>query len=613
MIIGRIAVMISSLALVIIALAAPYIGSGSILIAQRTPPSGLPQELQFEMLSLPWFPQSDKAAEVVAEQLSRVGIKINLVRLESSVMYPRIMQTFDYETFALAVSQSPNPLGMLLAFHSSEDRPGGSNYWGFRNVEMDSMIDRAFAAKDREELRQYAMKAQEIASKGPFIPLFISQNIQIIRAEWKNYTLMSGGVVEVYNRWSLLYMYKSDKPEENVFRIAFPSDILSTNPFMANDLRSLWVLNLLYDPLVALDPNFNVIPWIAERWDIKDNGKTYIFYLRKDVRFHDGSPLTADDVVFTFTAGMGNNTVRFAALRKFVDSVEKIDNYTVAFRLKEPSYLFLLTLATGLVYVVPKNTWVDKPIDWGNPSPVGTGPFRWFSRKQGESIVLERNPDYFIKDTPRITRIIVRVIPEAETRFLAIKRGEIDMERYSASPSLVPEAQKDPNLRVITTPDIWLVYIAFNYRRVNDTRLFEAINYAIDREEVIKRSVGGYGLPVYAILNKEWHGDLANTNIKYEYNPQKAREILQSMGYRYDESRKIMVYVGVQETPRETQATSIATYTETPANRTQTTQVAQPTATRAVEAPAMNLTGVIALVIVVVGVIALAIYLFKRR
>ncbi|MFZ8794688.1 MAG: ABC transporter substrate-binding protein [Acidilobaceae archaeon] len=572
-------------------------------ISQKTPPPGLPEVLEFEMLSLPWFPQSDKAAEVVAEQLSKVGIKVKLVRLESAVMYPRIMRTFDYDSYALAVSQTPNPVGMLLAFHSSEARPGGSNYWGYVNAEVDSLIDKALTARSESELKEYAWRIQEIVSKGPFIPLFVSQNIQIIRAEWKNYTLMSGGVIEVYNRWSLLYMYKSDKPEENVFRIAFPADILSTNPFMATDLRSLWVINLLYDPLVALDPNFKVIPWLAERWEVRDDGRTYVFYLRKDVRFHDGKPLTADDVVFTFKVGIGNKTARFAALAQFVESVEKVDDYTVMFKLSKPSYLFLLSLATNLVYIVPRHVWIDKPIDWGNPEPIGTGPFKWHSRKPGESIVLVRNPDYFVKGAPRISTIVVRVIPEAETRFLAIKRGEVDMERYSALPTLVPEAQKDPNLRVIVTPDIWLVYIAFNFRRFNDTRLFEAINYAINREEVVKKAVLGYGSPVYAILNKEWHGDLANRNVFFEYNPQKAIQILESIGYKYDARRGVMVYVGPPPTtppatkaPAETPATTPATQTTTPVRVTEAPNVA-----------------VIALILVIVVIAVIALYLLRRR
>ncbi|MDK2383341.1 MAG: hypothetical protein QI199_00850, partial [Candidatus Korarchaeota archaeon] len=100
-------------------------------------------KLKFEFLSLPWFPESDKAAEIIAKELEAVGIKLDLVRQESSIMYPRIMNTHDYDSFALAVSQDPDASGMLLAFHNSNAVPGGSNYWMYTNPQVDSLIDEA--------------------------------------------------------------------------------------------------------------------------------------------------------------------------------------------------------------------------------------------------------------------------------------------------------------------------------------------------------------------------------------------------------------------------------------------------------------------------------------
>lgn len=581
----------------------------TLIAAPPSPPPGLPQVLEFEMLALPWHPPSTKAAEVLAAQLSKVGIKIRLVFLESAIMYPRIMRTFDYDCYALAVSQSPNPIGMLNAFHSREARPGGANYWGYVNPEVDELVDKAMAARSREELKEYAWRVQEILATGPFIPLYLTFNTMVIRAEWKNYTIMPGGIIEAYNRWSFLYMYKSEKPEENVFRIAFPADIMSTNPFMATDLRSLWILNLLYDPLVALDPELNIVPWLAERWEVSPDGLRYTFYLRRGVRFHDGKELTADDVVFTFKAGIGNNTIRFSVFVPIVSDVKKVDDYTVVFELKVPSYAFLLNLATAYVYVAPKHIWVDKPIDWANPEPVGTGPFKWHSRVPGESLVLVRNPEYFIKGTPKISTIVMRVIPEADTRFLAIKKGEVDAERYAPPVTVVKEAEKDPNLKVVTAPDIWLVYLAFNFRRFNNTKLFEAINYAIDRDEIVMAVVEGYGVPVHTILNEMWHKELAYPKIRYEYNPEKAKRILEGLGYRYNPEKGVMEYVGP--------ATPTPTPTPTPATpTTPRTPVESPTPTPATTEtrPAPDLTALTApAVAAVVLVVAVALVLLTRK
>ncbi|MCC6014295.1 MAG: ABC transporter substrate-binding protein [Desulfurococcaceae archaeon] len=513
--------------------------------AQAWPTKGA--RLSFEMLSLPWFPLSDKAAEVVAEQLKKVGIEIRLVKLESAAMYPRIMQTFDYDAFALAVSQSPDPTGMLNAFHSRNAIPGGSNYWGYRNPAVDQLIDKVLSSNSVEEAKRIAWKIQEELSRGPFIPLYISINTQVIRAEWKNYTLMPGGILEALNRWSILYMYKSDKPEENVFRIAFPADILTLNPFTATDLRSIWVLGLIYEPLVALSPDLRVVPWLAERWEVSPDGKVYTFYLKRGVRFHDGKELTADDVVFTYEFGIRNKAARFiGTVSELTERIEKVDDYTVRFVLKSPSVFFLTSLATSYQFIAPKHIWADKNVTWANPNPIGTGPFKFVSRVPGESIVLERNENYHIPGTPKIARIVVRVIPEAETRYYSIKRGDVDAERYATSYTLIEDAKKDPNLKVILTPDIWLVYIAFNYRRYNDTRIFEAINYAINRTEIIEKAAGGYGIPVYTILNKEWHKDFANTNITFPYDPKRAVKILEEAGW-VPGPDGIRVYVGPKE------------------------------------------------------------------
>jgi ABC-type transport system substrate-binding protein len=513
--------------------------------AQAWPTKGA--RLSFEMLSLPWFPLSDKAAEVVAEQLKKVGIEIRLVKLESAAMYPRIMQTFDYDAFALAVSQSPDPTGMLNAFHSRNAIPGGSNYWGYRNPAVDQLIDKVLSSNSVEEAKRIAWKIQEELSRGPFIPLYISINTQVIRAEWKNYTLMPGGILEALNRWSILYMYKSDKPEENVFRIAFPADILTLNPFTATDLRSIWVLGLIYEPLVALSPDLRVVPWLAERWEVSPDGKVYTFYLKRGVRFHDGKELTADDVVFTYEFGIRNKAARFiGTVSELTERIEKVDDYTVRFVLKSPSVFFLTSLATSYQFIAPKHIWADKNVTWANPNPIGTGPFKFVSRVPGESIVLERNENYHIPGTPKIARIVVRVIPEAETRYYSIKRGDVDAERYATSYTLIEDAKKDPNLKVILTPDIWLVYIAFNYRRYNDTRIFEAINYAINRTEIIEKAAGGYGIPVYTILNKEWHKDFANTNITFPYDPKRAMKILEEAGW-VPGPDGIRVYVGPKE------------------------------------------------------------------
>ena len=547
------------------------------------------KELKFEFWSLPWFPQSDKAAEVIAKQLEEVGIKLELRRLESSVMYPKI-ENFEFQAYALATSQSPNPMGMVNSFHSSYCKPGIGSFWCHADPEVDELIDKVKTTTDKEILRKTLWKIQEkLAYESGFIPVYLTQSVKVIRAEWKNYTVMSGGLVEAYDIWSMLYMYKSDKPEENVFKIAFPSDILTLNPFMTVDLRSIWVINLIYDPLVRLDKDLNVVPWLAVSWEVSEDGKVYTFKLRKDVKWHDGEPFTADDVVFTFTEGIKQETSRFLGLKDIVERVEKVDDYTVRFVLKYPYPFFLVDLASGYYYIVPKHLVEGKDLKkWNNENPVGTGPFKFVKRVEGEYIVLEKNHEFWIKGVPKITKVIVKVIPDAQSRFLAIKTGEVDTERYDTPITLVEQAKKDPSLKVVKAPGIWLVYIAFNtYNFFYDPKVFEAIHYAINRTGIIEKANGGYGYPLYTILNEYWHKDLA-APLKFEYNPEKAKKILEEAGWVDIDGDGIREYVGPTLTP----TTTTPTPTPTPSPTATATATPTPTAPSAT-APVATVTKVV--------------------
>jgi len=577
-------------------------------------------ELRFELLSLPWFPQSDKAAEIIAKQLEKVGIKLEIRRVESSIMYPKV-ENFEHEAHILATSQSPNPMGMIETFHSSRARPGIGSFWCHEDPEVDRLIESIRSETDPRRLKEMLYALQEkLAKEAGFIPIYLTMSTQVLRAEWKNYTVMPGGPIEAYNIWSLLYMYKSEKPEENVFRIAFPSDIMTTNPFMAYDLRSLWVINLIYDPLLRLDKDLQVVPWLAESWEVSDDGLTYTFHLRRDVKWHDGTPFTADDVVFTFGEGMRQETTRFIGLKDIIESVEKVDEYTVRFKLKTPYPFFLLELATGYYYIVPKH--IAEGVDlrkWENPEPIGTGPFKWVERVIGEYIVLVRNEDFWIKGVPKITKVIVKVIPEAESRFLAIKNGEVDTERYDTAVTLLPRAKEDPNLRVITAPGLWLIYVAFNtYNHFYDPKVFLAIHYAINRTEVVEKANAGYGYPVYTILNRYWHGEYA-APITFEYNPEKAKQLLEEAGWKDIDGDGIREYVGpTTTTPTPTETVPVVTSPTplTPGTVT-VTQITTATRTETITIPVatggvpVELAGVLAAIIVILLIAMLVV--MRRR
>jgi len=569
-------------------------------------------KLVFECYSLPWFSQSDKAADVIASELAAVGIKLEIRRLDSSIYYPNV-ENFKYQSHILATSQSPNPMDMIETFQSSRAMPGIGSFWTLEDPEVDALINQTRTATNEATLKSLLYTIQEkIANESGFIPIYLTQSVKVIRAEWKNYTVMSGGLLEVNDIWSILYMYKSEVPSENVLRIAFPSDIGTMNPFMAVDLRSLWVINLVYDPLVRINKNLAVVPWLAESWNVSPDGQVYTFHLRKGVYWHDGAPFTADDVVYTFTQGINQNTTRFITYRNIIRSVEKVDDYTVKFTLKQPYPFFLLSLATNYIYMVPKH--IIEGVDlrtWSNPKPVGTGPFKWSERVIGETIILDKNANFWMNNVPKITRVVVKIIPDAESRFLAIKNGEMDTERYDTAITLISQAKQDPNLKVVTAPGIWLVYLDFNtHSFFNDPKVFEAIQYAINRTEVIEKANGGYGYPVYTVLNKYWHGVYA-ANITFEYNPNKAKEILESAGWKDIDGDGIREYVGVA-TPQQS-VTTTTPQQGFPINNTQFQALANVVTSMKSSIESLGTIVVATIVLVIINLIITLIILLRIR
>jgi peptide/nickel transport system substrate-binding protein len=171
---------------------------------------------------------------------------------------------------------------------------------------------------------------------------------------------------------------------------------------------------------------------LAESWDLRDP-LTYVFHLRRGIRFHDGRPLTATDVkaTFDFILNPANRSPKRGGFR-MLTSIEALDDATVIFHLKEPYASFTGNLIPSAVGIVPANAAADF-----SRHPIGSGPFRFVSQAQDEEVLLERNPDYF-RGLPQITRVRIRVVPDAIVRALELRKGSADLEISSLTPDMVP-------------------------------------------------------------------------------------------------------------------------------------------------------------------------------
>jgi peptide/nickel transport system substrate-binding protein len=314
-------------------------------------------------------------------------------------------------------------------------------------------------------------------------------------------------------------------PRTVVFLIE--SSPANLDPRIGTDAQSQRIDALLFDGLVQRDARFQFTPALAERWE-QPNPRTVTFHLRGGVRFHDGRPLTARDVLWTINSmRTGVVITPRAAAYASVDSMEAPDEHTVVFHLKHADNFLLTNLSTGAIGIVPEGSGRDF---WQHP--VGTGPFRFVSQQMDQDVVVERNPSSWAV-VPGLERVRFAVVPDAITESLELEKGSGDVAVNSLPMDSLAVLAARPNLQFDETEGTEIQYLGFNLRDplFKDVRVRRAIACAIDRELIIKTLLGGHARPALSLLPTShwaWTGDVA----RYDYDPVRAAKLLDEAGFK---------------------------------------------------------------------------------
>ncbi len=305
-------------------------------------------------------------------------------------------------------------------------------------------------------------------------------------------------------------------------------------PILASDSASHEIAGLVYNGLLKYDANLNLTGDLAKSWEISKDGLEITFHLRKGVRWHDGKPFTAKDVLFTYKLMVDPKTpTPYAADFTEVKRAEAPDDYTFKVYYKRP---FAPGLASWTLSILPKHLLAGKDIT-KSPlirHPIGTGPYRFKEWIPGQKIVLEYNPDYF-EGRPYINWYVSRVIPDSATLFLELKAGGID---YMSLTPIQYKRQTNTswfrqNFRKYSYLASSYTYLGYNLRcpLFKDKRVRQAISYAINKKEIIDGVLLGLGeIATGPYKPGMW---AYNPNVKrYPYNPQLAKKLLAEAGWR---------------------------------------------------------------------------------
>ena len=304
------------------------------------------------------------------------------------------------------------------------------------------------------------------------------------------------------------------------------------DPAETTGITSFLFLYALHDALVKSMPDNPQAPSLAESWSESENGLTYDFTLRQGVTFHNGDPLTAEDVKFSFERYRGSSATLY---KEKVKQVEIVDPHRVRIHLKEPWPDFMAfygTPSTSAGWIVPKKYLEQVGDDGFKKHPIGAGPYKFVSQKPGIELVLEAYEGYWRK-VPHVQKLIMRSIPDDSTRLAMLKTGEADIA-YAMMGSMAEEAKRDPKLKLAYSYGQGVFFIFFNDQwdpksPWHDLRLRQALNYAIDRQALSEQQTLGVSPPTANIVPRAF--EFALPLEAYPYNPEKARQLLKEAGY----------------------------------------------------------------------------------
>lgn len=307
--------------------------------------------------------------------------------------------------------------------------------------------------------------------------------------------------------------------------IGLNGEIDKIDPHKSVTIVAFQVHQTIYQSLVTANEKLdNVVPELAEKWEQPDD-KTYLFHLRKGVKFHNNQEMKADDVVWSFERLMSDAV---GSPRKtdfaLVDKMEKVDDYTVKMTLKTPFAPILSKLENLRIMPKAESNDFDK-------NPIGTGPFQFVEWVSGQRIVVKRFDGYW-GGPAYLDQVVFRPIPEAATKLVELKTGNVDILNEVPFKD-VKSLEQDANLQVFRTNSVVRDHLGFNTtKKPFDNKLVrQAIAWAIDREAIVQALMYGYAKPAHVALPETNWAFAPAAKTAYGYDVKKAKELLTQAGY----------------------------------------------------------------------------------
>ncbi|MFP4490675.1 MAG: ABC transporter substrate-binding protein [Spirochaetaceae bacterium] len=322
------------------------------------------------------------------------------------------------------------------------------------------------------------------------------------------------------------------EPTEVVLAMSGNPDTL--DPHVTSGTLTFQTINSFYDNLIEPDKDGELVPALAEDYEVSDDYETYTFYLRKGVTFQDGTPFTSADVKATYERILDSD-LGSPHENEFdvISEIETPDDHTVILHLSKPYSPLLGSIASGWGAILPKHL-IDDGHDF-DAEPVGTGPFVFTEWVRDNQISMEKNEDYWMEGVPKVDNVVLQIIPEQSVQLQGLLSGQVDIT-YLIEETDIPRIENSNSVTLNRGMSSLAMIIAINCSReyLDNVKLRQAMNMAIDRQEALDIAYSG-GRPIYTFMDYDdpYYVDLSE---KYPYDPDKAREMIEELDIPEDET-----------------------------------------------------------------------------
>ena len=503
---------------------------------------------KIELLSRPQAaqPAEFQAMELVAQEWRKLGLDVEVKVMPWEQLADIVWDNRnDWDATAWQMVGRPersDPDEIIFNLFHSSTAEEGYNFIGYNNPAYDAVVEKQRSTIDPEARKKLVFEAQEIlaADQPNMMLVHPKQNLAFDKTVFDPASVVNQSGIGIRNTWTFLSLTPTGDQKDIIVNSA--DNVIAVNPLYISGGTDSWITELVWDRLFRVGPDGLPTAWAAESYEWRGE-KIIAVKLKSGMKWHDGQPVTAEDVKFSFEATTGGEAPMYKPFGANIASIAIEGEDTIVFSLVDASAAFL-TSSLSKINLIPKHVWEPILADLGTKeetaesyqeaTPIGSGPYKFDRWLPNEEIVLSANKDHF--NPPKAERWILRFVPNAEAALGMLRSGEINfLTDFSGDPKVVQDAAAaDGDLEIVSTVEMGFRYIGFNLRRppFDDPAFRNALSAAVDRRLIVNAAFKGEAVASNSVVSPAlafWHDAAVVDNFKAGTDVAKA--ILEKAGY----------------------------------------------------------------------------------